>query len=327
MSSTRGVAIIGCGLIGTKRAGSLPDSCRLLAVHDTNEESARKLASSSGSDVAVRTAEEIVGNPDIDIVVVATSHASLAEVALAAVENRKHVLIEKPGARNASELAAVRDMSARNGVTVRVGFNHRFHPSMLLARDIIRSGIHGELLWLRGRYGHGGRVGYDREWRAVRAISGGGELLDQGSHLIDLTRFFFGDVMLAHSHLTTSFWDMEVEDNAFLQLNPTAGGTAWLHASWTEWKNTFSLEITLRRAKIDISGLGGSYGRESLTLFEMQPEMGPPPSRCWDWSEADTSWDLEMLDFLAGIDGAEPVGATIDDALATLGIIGEAYTA
>ena len=138
-------------------------------------------------------------------------------------------------------------------------------------------------MFIRARYGHGGRVGYEREWRAQREVSGGGELIDQGIHLIDLTRFLAGDVDLAFGELRTTFWDMDVEDNAFLALRPHAGGFAWLHASWTEWKNLFSLEIMLERAKIEIAGLGGSYGPETLTLFEMLPEMGPPLVHRTQW--------------------------------------------
>ena len=140
------------------------------------------------------------------------------------------------------------------------------------------SGRYGPLMFVRARYGHGGRLGYEQEWRADRpTVSGGGELVDQGSHLIDLVRACFGDVDLAFAEMRTMFWKMDVEDNAFLALRPRSGGFAWLHASWTEWKNLFSFEVMLERAKLEVNGLGGSYGPEQLTLYEMAPEMGPPP--------------------------------------------------
>ena len=191
----------------------------------------------------------------------------------------------------------------------------------------MQSGVYGPPLYVRGRYGHGGRLGYEREWRADPAVSGGGELLDQGIHLIDLTRYLEGDVELAFAELTSAFWPMAVEDNAFLCLRLRHGGIAWLHASWTEWKNLFSLEIAHRDAKIEIQGLGGSYGVERLTLYEMRPELGPPDTTSWEWPRGDDSWAAELADVLGAIEGRHGIGATVEDAIAALEIVEEAYQA
>jgi predicted dehydrogenase len=156
-------------------------------------------------------------------------------------------------------------------------------------------------------------------------MSGGGELLDQGIHLIDLTRYLAGDVELAFADLTTAFWPMTVEDNAFVCLRVQRGGVAWLHASWTEWKNLFSYELAYRTGKIEIQGLGGSYGVERLTLYEMRPEMGPPDTSSWEWPRGDDSWGAELADVVAAIGGSPGRGATIDDAIAALEIVEEAY--
>ena len=131
-------------------------------------------------------------------------------------------------------------------------------------------------MFLRGRYGHGGRVGYDREWRADPAHSGGGELIDQGVHLIDLSRWFLGPFADVDGAAHTYFWDMPVDDNAFLRLTTPGGQVAFLHVSCTEWKNLFSFEIYGRDGKLHIEGLGGSYGVERLAHYQMLPEMGPP---------------------------------------------------
>ena len=151
--------------------------------------------------------------------------------------------------------------------------------------------------------------------------------MDQGIHLIDLTRFFFGEAHLAFAELRTDYWDMEVEDNAFVALRPLSGGFAWLHASWTEWRNLFSFEIALRTAKIAISGLGGSYGQERLTLHEMSQELGPPMESSWAWPPQDDSWGKEMKDVIAAIEGRPCVGADVDDGIAALRIVREAYEA
>src|SRR5205807_4165855 len=126
-------------------------------------------------------------------IIVATTNDKLAPVTLAAVNAGKHVLVEKPAARNAGELEPVVAAAKRAGVLVKVGFNHRFHPAFLKAREIVDSGALGPLMFLRARYGHGGRLGMEKEWRGDPQIAGGGEMLDQGVHLIDLSRWFLGD--------------------------------------------------------------------------------------------------------------------------------------
>lgn len=156
-------------------------------------------------------------------------------------------------------------------------------------------------MFLRGRYGHGGRLGYEKEWRANPAISGGGELIDQGVHLIDLAGWFLGDFTHVEGHAPTYFWNMPVDDNAFLNLRTAKGQTAWLHASCTEWKNMFSFEIYGRVGKIQIDGLGGSYGVEKLTYYQMLPQMGPPETTVWEFPQGDQSWALEMAAFIEDI--------------------------
>jgi predicted dehydrogenase len=231
-----------------------------------------------------------VRRDDIDAVFIATTHDQLAPIAAEASAAGKHVLIEKPGARSAGELDAVAEAARRTGALVRIGFNHRYHRAFRRAREIFESGALGEMMFIRGRYGHGGRPGYDREWRAAPALSGGGELIDQGAHLIDLSRWFLGDFPSVRGRARTYFWDMPVEDNGFLLLETARGQVAFLHASWTEWKNLFSFEIAGRSGKLEISGLGGSYGTERLTWYKMSAEMGPPETTAWEYPMADDSW-------------------------------------
>ena len=325
MSSVLGVGIVGLGLIGQKRITAAIDGFDVRAVHDIDQPLATAVGRRLEIDVS-RSLTELLERDDIDVVVVATSHDQLADVALKAVEHGKHALIEKPGGVSSAELRRVSNAAVANGRVVRVGFNHRFHPSLLRARQLIHDGDYGNLLWIRGRYGHGGRPGYESEWRADRSKSGGGELVDQGSHLIDLVRSLIGEVELAFAELPTLFWPMEVEDNAFVALRPVRGGLAWLHASWSEWKNLFSLEVCLELAKIEVSGLGGSYGTERLTLYEMLPEMGPPMTTSWEWPFPDESWRVEMNDLAAAIRGEAAIGASVDDAIRVLEIIEEAYS-
>jgi predicted dehydrogenase len=258
-------------------------------------------------------------------VVVATTHDHLAEIALAAVEAGCHVLVEKPAGRRTAELAPVIAAAERNKVVVKAGFNHRFHPALLKAREIVDAGALGALMFVLGRYGHGGRIGYEKEWRAQPEISGGGELIDQGSHLIDLARWFLGEFAEVDGRLATFFWDIPVEDNCFVSLRTAAGQIAWLHASWTEWKNLFSFEIYGRVGKLHVEGLGGSYGIERLTFYRMLPKMGPPAVESWEFPPPDRSWDAEFAELLAAIAERRQPNGNLHDAMANLEIIGKLY--
>jgi predicted dehydrogenase len=320
-----GVGIVGCGLIGGKRAAVLGAESRLVAVADSDAGRAERLARTAPSCAAGTDWRHVCTRPDVDLVIVAATNDALAEIALAAVTAGKHVLVEKPAARRGAELAPVEAAARQAGVVVKVGFNHRFHPAFERAHSIFASGAIGPLLYVRGRYGHGGRPGYEREWRANPAIAGGGELLDQGVHLIDLARWFAGDFTEVRGDVATFFWDMPVEDNGFLWLTTPSGQIAWLHASCTEWKNLFSFEIFGRDGKLQIDGLGGSYGVERLSFYRMLPEMGPPETTIWEYPGADGSWRAEYLHLLDCIRTGQAPSGGLADARAALAIVERVY--
>ncbi len=320
-------AVIGCGLIGRKRiaalsklpAASVRCACDLDAIRAAD---AAQLAHGCAAATDYRT---VVRDPQVEAIVISTLNNSLAPIALAAVNSGKHVLVEKPAGLNSAQLRAVQEAAERTGARVRIGFNHRYHPALQKARELIDSGELGPLMFLRARYGHGGRVGYDREWRSNSATSGGGELIDQGVHLIDLARWFLGDFEKVEGHAVTSFWDMKVDDNAFLSLRTAKGQTAWLHASCTEWKNLFSFEIYGRSAKIAIDGLGGSYGTERLSLYRMLPEMGPPETTIFEYPRGDQSWSAELEAFIADIQLRRQPEPGLPDGIRTLEIVEHIY--
>ncbi len=318
------VGIVGCGLIGQKRARALAGA-RLTVCADADPKRAAQLAAQNAGCEAVPAWAELVQRADVDLVVVATPHDSLAEITAAALKAGKHVLVEKPAARSAEELAAVREEERRSGCLVRVGFNHRYHRAFRKAFEIVRAGSLGPMMFVRARYGHGGRIGYDREWRSDKRRSGGGELIDQGVHLVDLARCFLGDFAHVQGFAPTYFWDMEVEDNGFLMLRTAARQVAFLHASCTEWKNLFSFEVYGKVGKLEISGLGGSYGLERLAWYRMLPEMGPPETTIWEYPMADDSWEQEMAEFLEDIRLARAPSCGLADAAAVLNVIEAAY--
>jgi len=322
---TAGVAIVGCGLIGQKRARVLERGTLRVAC-DADAARAAAFAAEHGGD-ATDDWRAAVAREDVGIAIVATSHDALAEITAAAAANGKHVLVEKPAARRASELDAVRDAVARTGAKVRVGFNHRYHRAFRDARAIVDRGALGDLTHVRARYGHGGRIGYEKEWRFVPAISGGGEAIDQGMHLVDLARWFLGDFDRVAGAMPRYFWDAPVEDNAFFLLRTARDQVASLHASWTEWKNLFSFEIFGRTGKLEITGLGGSYGVERLAHYAMTPELGPPPTTIYEYPMGDDSWLAEYAAFLDDIRRDRIPDPSFEDARAALAIVERIYAA
>lgn len=318
-------AIIGCGLIGKKRLAGLPEGSKLIVASDTNLARAEELVKLAKTGRAVADFKQAVADPEVDAVIVAVINCALADVAAAAIRAGKQVLVEKPAGISVEQIDDLMGLANKHGACVRVGFNHRCHPAFQKAQEILRSGVMGELMFIRARYGHGGRIGYDKEWRADPKLSGGGELIDQGIHLIDLASWFLGPFEKVEGHATTYFWNMPVDDNSFLSLQTVKGQTAWLHVSCTEWKNLFSFEIYGRHTKLLIEGLGGSYGSEKLIQYQMKPKMGIPDTTVHEFPGPDESWRVEMTEFEADVQNQRTPNAGLAEARAALQIVKTIY--
>lgn len=319
------VAIIGAGLIGNKRSHSLPPDVKLVVVCDVDKERASQLASQFGADTS-NNWREVVADPRINAVIISTTNNCLAPIAQLAISQGKHVLIEKPGSRNLDDFKKISIAWKKSPVVVMFGYNHRYHPSVIKAKEIIDSKELGPVLFIRARYGHGARIGYEKEWRFNPYISGGGELLDQGSHLIDLTNYFIGPMAKAQGITKNLFWPARLEDSAFFILSNKLNQIAHLSATCVEWKNIFVFEIMLKKAKLQINGLGRSYGPETLTIYKMKPEMGPPDVEEHDLTEnEDLSWQRESEEFFRRIKSKDYSDKNLEDAKHVLSIINTIY--
>jgi len=318
--------IVGCGLIGHKRAQN-SKGVQLVACVDSDAARGKSFAQQHKIPVYEPTLELLLQKREVDFdcALIATPHSVLPGLIKTCILNRKHILVEKPAGRFASELEELLPLADREQVKVRIGFNHRYHRAFRKAMEIVGRGELGTLYFVRARYGHGGRIGYNKEWRANPDISGGGELIDQGSHLIDLSRMFLGDFATIAGAAKNYFWEMPVDDNAFLHLTTHAGQTAFLQVSCSEWKNTFSFELYGKLGKLEVSGLGGSYGTEKLTFYKMLPEMGPPETTSWEFPMADDSWQFEFNEFMTDISADRKVSPGLNDAYENLRIINTIY--
>ena len=307
------VGIVGCGLIGRKRAAALTACGDTVAiVADVVSARAADLATEFGCRSTARWEDVIAA--DVDLVVVSTTNQGLHPVTTAALRAGKHVLCEKPLGRNAAEAGDMVEAARTSGRVLKTGFNHRHHPAIREAHRLAASGALGNLMFVRCVYGHGGRAGYDKEWRGNKEQAGGGELLDQGVHVIDLCRWFLGEFTQVSGVTARYVWEIApLEDNAFATLQTASGQIASFHTSWTQWKNRFSFEVFGTAGSAAVEGLGGSYGPETLVHAARRVEGGAPSIERHEFPAVDESWHDEWREFRSAIDEQrEPLGSGAD---------------
>lgn len=304
------VGLIGAGRQGWRRARAVAgiEESELAIVADVDSNAAELLAKQMGCE-ATNKWEDVVARDDLEAVIVCVPNHLHAPMSIAALKGGKHVFCEKPLARGLGEAKEIVDAAKQMGLKIKTGFTLRHHPGIRQAREWFDDGLIGELMFLRCRYGMCGRPGYDREWRARGEFSGGGELVDQGVHVLDLFRWFAGDFVQAVGVTSTAFWDIApLEDNAFGLLRTRGGQIASMHVSWTQWKNLFAFEIFGKDGYVSVGGLGGSYGVERAALGR-RSFTDPFKEECIEFRGEDTSWREEWREFVAAIrENREPLG-------------------
>jgi predicted dehydrogenase len=320
------VVVVGCGLIGTKRADVIAKDPKseLAMVVDPNEEAARKLGERVGAPYATSWTKAIA-ETECDIVIVATPNAFLSEITIGALKRNKHVLVEKPMGRNIGESITMAGAATSTGQILKVGFNHRYHPGLMRAYEMYADGLIGELINIRARYGHGGRPGYEKEWRGNRELAGGGELTDQGVHVIDLIAWFAGEPSEVFGYTQTAAWPIKpLEDSAFALMKFPSGTIASFHTAWTQWKNMFSFEVFGTEGSVTVDGLGRSYGPETLTYAKRRTEGGAPYMSRTVFDDEDISWAEEWKDLINGIERGRYMG-TPNDGVITMRVLDALY--
>jgi predicted dehydrogenase len=322
------VGIVGAGLQGQRRAPVVRDfsGSELVVISAAHLESAQRLADSMGCEAAVGW-EPVVERDDVDVVLVCTPPHLHATISIAAMRRGKHVLCEKPIARTLDEAQDMLAVARENGVALKCGFNHRHHPGIQQARQWFDSGVIGEPIFIRCRYGICGRPGYEQEWRADPQIVAGGQLMEQGIHAVDLCRWFLGEFDQVVCLVGTCFWKTQpLEDNAFVLFRTPGGAVASIHSSLTEWKNLFSFEIFGRDGYIAVDGLGGSYGTERAVLGK-RDFTAPFAEQAVEFRGGDRCWLEEWREFTAAVrERREPLGSGLDG-LEALRLVYAAYDA
>ena len=254
--------IIGFGKMGRIRAESIQTHPKgqLLSVFDEN-----RALDTQGMDMA-GSADALIANPEIDAIFICTPNYLNKSLTIKGLEAGKHVFCEKPPAFTAAEVEEIRQVEQASGQKLMYGFNHRHHASITRMRELITSGEFGEVLWMRGRYGKSVDETFFEDWRSKRELAGGGILLDQGIHMLDLFRYLYGAFDEVRAFVSNLFWKTDIEDNVFAILrNSRTGVVASLHSTMTQWRHLFSLEIFLERGHLVLNGLktsSGTYGDE-----------------------------------------------------------------
>jgi predicted dehydrogenase len=322
------VAIIGAGLQARRRSGPIAEDpdFEVGVVIDRDDGKARRLADGLGARAGTDW-RAAVRDPGISAVLVLTYPDTHAEISIAALEAGKDVLCEKPLTRTEAEARALLDAARNSGRTLKCGFNHRHHPAILEAHRLFTSGLIGKPVFGRGRYGIGGRTGIESEWRSDPTIVSGGQLMEQGIHLVDLFVWFLGRVSRVTGFTSTTRWPIRpLEDNGFALLQTPDGVVASIHSSLTQWTNLFEFEIFGEKGSLTVRGLGASYGVEELIISQHEP-AAPFSHKTIEYRGGDTSWKSEWEEFTRAInERREPLGSG-HDGLTAMQIVNSVYAA
>jgi predicted dehydrogenase len=324
------VGIAGYGVVGKRRRHFIDQhpALKTVAVCD------RTFAEPGRVDGEVRsypTYHQLL-EEDLDVLFVCLTNDMAAEVTTAGLEKGLHVFCEKPPGRDLRDMARVIECETRHPrQKLKYGFNHRYHDSVRDALRIVRSGELGPIVNMRGVYGKSRIISFDSDWRTQRAFAGGGILLDQGIHMVDMMRLFAGDFRDVHSFVSNRYWQHDVEDNAYALMRTADGVVALLHSSATQWRHRFHLEIAMWKGAITLSGIlsgSKSYGAETLTVaYAAADHSGDPREQTTRYNE-DNSWRDEISEFAETILKDQPViEGTAREALRTMHLVYRIYCA
>ncbi len=322
-------ALVGAGRMGTRWAAVLSNHPKtaLAYIVDTGSGKAKELAKQYPNTSTVDL-EAALNSKEVDAVLIATPHKHLSSITHAALSAGKHVLCEKPGAIKAKDIKKNLTLAEAKGLTYMVGYNHRFHDGFVKARQYYKKGEIGEIIFIRARYGFGGRPGYDKEWRLNKSVSGGGHLLDQGVHMIDLAKSFLGDVQKVSGFTSDTFWKHGIEDNGFVLLQSKSRNIASIHASLTQWEPLHNFEIYGTKGYLSVEGLGRKYGGGERLIVGKRPKNpgGDIEKKIIECNpNADDSLSLELDEFISAIGQDRSTVPSPAEAYETLKVVEDVY--
>ncbi|MDY0193535.1 MAG: Gfo/Idh/MocA family oxidoreductase [Aliarcobacter butzleri] len=326
------IGIAGFGKMGQIRADEVlkNNNTKLVAIFEQYGE----VTDNKYKDLVHCTTYEELLTQEIDAIFICAFNDVASSYTMRALKKGIHVFCEKPPAHTVADLQKVLEVEKQTKKVLKYGFNHRLHYSIIEAKKLIDSEVMGKLLWMRGIYGKAGSIDYDKNWRNYKKYSGGGILLDQGIHMLDLMCYFSNSSFdILSAKLTNSFWDIEVEDNAFITMQNNENVIATMHSSATQWKHKFLLELEFENGYINLDGIlsnSRSYAPETLITAKREFEdityaMGKPKEQIV-WFENDDSWKLELEEFVNAINNSSEIKhGTSLDGLRVLSLVEDIY--
>ena len=321
------IGLIGYGKMGRIRKDALAkmDEISIKGVYDP-------VAEIDLEDVTIYDSPEAAfADPTIDAVIIGVPNKYNCPYVIGAMQAGKHVFCEKPPCLNGAEMREIRAAEAATNVKLMYGFNHRRHGSIMKAKELVDSGQYGKLLWMRGRYGKSVDSSYFDDWRADKGQAGGGILLDQGIHMVDLFLHMAGHFEEVKAFVSNLYWNLDVEDNAFAIFRNSDGVVASLHSTMTQWGHLFSIEMFLEKGYLVVNGLltsSKTYGEEVLTIAKNRTTA---PAATWEDEESftfpvDNSWSLELEHFISAVRNDTPVTqGTSEDAQNVMDLLDKIY--
>ena len=323
--------MINCGIIGYGIMGEIRhktcdiiNDFNVIKIYDPNKDGV-------SNPLWANSAKEIIENEEIDVIFICTPNYLNKDLTIECIKKNKHVFCEKPPALKSNDVLEIQSYEKKSSSILMYGFNHRHHQSIVNCKKIISEKKYGNILWIRGRYGKSVDESFLSNWRSDLNKSGGGILIDQGIHMLDLFLYFCDDFDIVKSLVSNSYWNSDIEDNVFALLkNSQKNISASLHSTMTQWRHLFSLEIFLESGYLVINGLNtssGTYGEEILSIAQ---KRSTPPAATWEDEEKvsfnDNFWETELLYFLDCINkNQKPKMCNSNDAFKILDLIERIY--
>lgn len=324
------VGIAGYGIVGKRRRHFIDrhPALETVAVCDRTFPADGQLADG----VPCFTSHQRLLECDLDMLFVCMTNDIAPTVTMAGLDRGLHVFCEKPPGRDLADIIRVIEVERRHpGLKLKYGFNHRYHDSIREALRIIQSGELGTVINLRGVYGKSKILSFESDWRTKRGMAGGGILLDQGIHMVDMMRLFGGEFSEVHSFVSNAYWHHDVEDNAYALMRTSGGVVAMLHSSATQWRHRFHLDITLTLGAIGLAGIlsgSKSYGAETITVtYKSEDDSGDPREVTIRYNH-DPSWRDEIAEFYDCVLNDTPViSGSSTDVLRSMHLVYRIYCA
>ena len=316
-------AVIGLGSFGVKRAKAISDSknANLKYLFDLDDNNAKKASKDLG--VPIKSYEEILKDKTIDTVCICTPNKFHKKIILDSLKEGKNVFCEKPYVRNVEEAKEILEVTKKSKGVLQLASNHRFFESVMYARKLVEEGTIGKILSFNGRIGHNGERLKD-SWFWKKDISGGGTLLDNGCHLLDLSRLFVGNFISGKGLTSNVYWkNIEVEDTASGIFKTEDDRTATIYCSWRLLSGYFFFEINGTDGYINVDGRFDTHGGDKIFWSNIKEKKVFSK----DFSHIKpNSYLLEIDNFISNVNNKKKISPSAEDGLEIMKMIEFIYS-